>query len=138
VHSICFPFLVRSAKWLAFASLLSSLLSSVGCSRQRVSRFTDNGDDAGDTGDDLGGEIDASPFATNVNDPLNAMRDSDCDGLSDEEEFATYYADGLRSDPGNPDSDGDGIPDGVELGRTASVDAACHFVGDADPATRTL
>jgi hypothetical protein len=71
-------------------------------------------------------------------DPLNATRDTDCDGLSDAEELSTTYAQRRQTDPTNADTDGDGIPDGVEVGRTSSVDARCtSFVGDADPATRT-
>jgi hypothetical protein len=69
----------------------------------------------------------------------NAFRDTDCDGLSDAEEYATVYGSGLRTDPCNADSDGDGIPDGTELGRTSSIDPACAglMVPDADPKTRT-
>jgi hypothetical protein len=73
------------------------------------------------------------------NDPNNALKDTDCDGLSDAEEFSTVYPGGARTDPLNPDSDGDGIPDGVEAGRTSSVDPRCtNFVGDADPSTHTI
>jgi hypothetical protein len=71
-------------------------------------------------------------------DPRNPTRDSDCDGLSDAEELSTTYPGRRTTDPLNPDTDGDGIPDGVEVGRTASVDPNCtSFVGDADPTTRT-
>jgi hypothetical protein len=71
-------------------------------------------------------------------DPNNATKDSDCDGLSDQDEFSNIYAGGQRTNPGNPDSDGDGILDGVEAGRISSVSAACTaYVGDADPVSRT-
>jgi hypothetical protein len=40
---------------------------------------------------------------------LILFRDSDGDGLSDEEEIA------LGTDPFNPDTDGDGYPDGLEV-----------------------
>ncbi len=73
-----------------------------------------------------------------IHDPNNPKKDTDCDGLSDAEEFSRVYADGKSTDPDNPDSDGDGIPDGVELGRTTSVDPSCGFKGDADPTTTTL
>ena len=74
----------------------------------------------------------------NPNDPNNATKDSDCDGLSDAEEFGNVYAGGRTTDPANRDSDGDGILDGIELGRTSSVDSRCAgFVGDADSASRT-
>ncbi len=71
-------------------------------------------------------------------DPNNATRDTDCDGLSDEEEFGNVYAGGQRTDPANPDTDGDGILDGIEAGRLTSVSATCSgYPGDADPLSRT-
>ncbi|MFT3708505.1 MAG: adventurous gliding motility lipoprotein CglD [Archangium sp.] len=70
-------------------------------------------------------------------DPNNANKDSDCDGLSDQDEFSITYPGGQRTDPANPDTDGDGIPDGIEAGRMMSVVAACNYTGDADPASRT-
>jgi hypothetical protein len=70
-------------------------------------------------------------------DPLNAQKDTDCDGLSDAEEFANVYAAGLQTDPANPDTDGDGIPDGRELGRVGSVNPACAIGPDTDPSSRT-
>ncbi len=71
--------------------------------------------------------------------PDNKNIDSDCDGLSDFEEFSIIYAGGKKTDPMNPDSDGDGITDGVEAGRVSSVDPLCkrYFRGDADPSTIT-
>jgi hypothetical protein len=78
---------------------------------------------------------DAKP---NPFDPDNDKKDSDCDGLSDAEEFSTRYPGNKQTDPANPDSDGDGILDGVEVGKQASVDARCQsFQGDADPSTKT-
>jgi hypothetical protein len=93
-----------------------------------VGRDGGAGQDGGSTGD---GGIDP-------NNPNNPFTDSDCDGLSDAEELSTIYAGGRKTDPLNPDTDGDGIPDGVEVGRTQSPDPNCaNFVGDADPTTRT-
>ncbi|MFH1807980.1 MAG: adventurous gliding motility lipoprotein CglD [Pseudomonadota bacterium] len=72
------------------------------------------------------------------NRPDNALRDSDCDGLNDAEEYGAVYGGGGQTDPGNPDSDGDDILDGVEAGRTSSVDARCTmFRADLDPTTQT-
>jgi hypothetical protein len=73
------------------------------------------------------------PFGKN-----NDLTDSDCDGLSDAVEFAYVYAGGKKTDPSNPDTDGDGVPDGVELGIAKSLDPLCQaFVGDQDPSTKT-
>ena len=68
----------------------------------------------------------------------NATRDSDCDGLSDEDEYTATYAGGLRTDPAEWDSDGDGIGDGMEAGNTRDIDAECLRTWiDADPTTTT-
>src|SRR6185295_6775776 len=65
--------------------------------------------------------------------------DSDCDGLSDEEEFSTVYATGLKTSPSDADTDNDGLSDGMEMGRTSSVDPRCagRFNADQDPTTQT-
>jgi hypothetical protein len=89
-------------------------------------------DDGGQGGGTGGGGIVVDP-----NDPANALKDSDCDGLNDAEEFGNVYPGGKRTNPANADSDGDGISDGVEAGRVSSVDPSCTFIGDADPTTRT-
>ncbi|MEL7371350.1 MAG: hypothetical protein AAFN74_20685, partial [Myxococcota bacterium] len=81
-----------------------------------------------------GGANDAGP---SPEDPRNPRLDSDCDGLSDAFEFATVYPDGQQTDVANPDSDGDGILDGVEVGRTSRVVESCPLVADADPSTTT-
>ncbi|WP_373045122.1 adventurous gliding motility lipoprotein CglD [Vulgatibacter sp.] len=74
----------------------------------------------------------------NPSDPASETSDWDCDGLTDAEEFGTVYPQGGTTSPQNPDSDGDGILDGIEAGRTASVDDRCDgFAGDADPQTVT-
>jgi len=67
--------------------------------------------------------------------PSNSVLDTDCDGISDYDEINVTH-----TDPANPDTDGDGIPDGVELGRTQIIEPArCtgFFVADADPTTTT-
>lgn len=65
----------------------------------------------------------------------NALRDTDCDGLSDAEEYSASF----MTDPCNADTDGDGLRDGVEAGRIMSPSAACAgtFVPDADTSTKT-
>lgn len=81
---------------------------------------------------------DPGPVQTDPNNPNNAFIDSDCDGLSDAEEYAIVYGpDKLKTDPGLRDTDGDGIRDGVEVGRTSSVDPNCVFFPDEDPTTVT-
>jgi hypothetical protein len=97
-----------------------------------------SGAGGGEAGGDFGGgffDADGGP-AVDPNDRRNDQKDTDCDGLTDAEEFGNVYAGGGRTNPANPDSDGDGILDGVEVGRMQSV-AMCSFVGDADPLSRT-
>jgi hypothetical protein len=90
---------------------------------------TGGGGGAGGGGGGGGVVTGCDPNATN-----NAVRDTDCDGATDLEEYGT-----TMTDPCNADSDGDGVRDGVELGRTSSPAAACAgtFVADADTSTRT-
>jgi hypothetical protein len=95
---------------------------------------TGGGSAAGTSG---GGEADAGNLV-DPNDPNNDRKDSDCDGLSDAEEFGNIYVGGARTSPTNPDSDGDGLLDGVEVGKLSSVQASCSFMGDADPMSRTI
>ena len=96
-----------------------------------------------DTGS-IGGETDGATGQDHIvgvadpNGPDNQTTDSDCDGLSDEEEYGTVFPSGDRTDPNNPDSDGDGLLDGLELGRSESCDPRCDFfTGDADPNSQT-
>ncbi len=66
-------------------------------------------------------------------------KDTDCDALRDEDE--TSGALGCVTDPARADTDGDGLPDGVEAGAVApGPDAACTYAAaafDAHPASRT-
>ncbi|NOK16610.1 adventurous gliding motility lipoprotein CglD [Corallococcus carmarthensis] len=102
----------------------------------------DAGFDAGYV-EDAGVIIDPDPdpgeVTTDPYDPNNATKDSDCDGLTDQEEFSTVYTGGVKTNPGLRDTDGDGIRDGVEVGRTSSIstDPSCNFRADQDPTTRT-
>jgi len=73
-----------------------------------------------------GGAADDAGVIVDPLDPHNAFKDSDCDGLSDQTSSATSTRwQAHRS--GQPDSDGDGILDGVEAGRMTSVDPACNY-----------
>ncbi|MGI5863311.1 MAG: adventurous gliding motility lipoprotein CglD [Myxococcales bacterium] len=73
-----------------------------------------------------------------MSDPKNPIKDTDCDGLSDAEEFANTYHGGKKTSPTDPDTDGDGILDGVEVGRVAPIaGTGCTFEGDADPSSIT-
>ena len=83
------------------------------------------------------GSFDVDGGGVDPLDPNNATKDTDCDGLSDEDEFGVVYAGGGHTNPLNPDSDGDGILDGVEAGSLSSPVASCAFVGDADPTSTT-
>jgi hypothetical protein len=91
--------------------------------------------DAGGGGVDAGAK-DAGIERPDPSRPDNDRRDSDCDGLSDADEYGTVWASGGRTDPGDPDSDDDGLPDGLEAGRTISV-ACSTYIGDGDPGSKT-
>ncbi len=71
----------------------------------------------------------------------NARIDSDCDGLTDAEEWGNVYAGGARTDPNVWDTDGDGLRDGLEVGRTSTLNAdpECRrlFLPDLEPSSRT-
>jgi MYXO-CTERM domain-containing protein len=128
-------------------------------------------DAAADVGDAFGlepqarvdAELSPSPPATDEDALGGRARDTDDDGLSDEDEVAIGTnpgdndsdddgiedaEDGLEDTDGDgaldaldPDSDDDGIHDGTEAGRTQGVRgtalASGRFVADGDPRTRT-
>lgn len=98
------------------------------------------------SGDAVDGGPDSGPVLPTGCSPTradNAARDTDCDGISDADEYAIGYggADGgaaARTDPCNPDTDGDGVSDGVEVGRTLRLVATCTtFAADEDARTKT-
>ena len=75
--------------------------------------------------------------------PAVYLEDSDEDGILDVSEDANHngMVDSDETDPNNPDTDGDGIQDGTELGYTSAdiepgTDTA-FFQPDLDPATKT-
>ncbi len=134
--------------WIAASFLAAALASGCNCDPNTATVNGDGGSnadsgheqnpDGGDLTDGGPGDGGSTVVPTDPLDPENPNKDSDCDGLSDAEEFASTYAGGAKTDPGIADTDGDGLKDGVEVGRTTSVNTTCGFVGDADPATRTL
>jgi len=74
----------------------------------------------------VNGTCQATEFRTpNLNplDPESDTSDVDCDGIPD------WLENEIGTNPLNPDTDGDGIWDGVELGYTSSPDPKCtdHF-----------
>ncbi len=87
-----------------------------------------------EAGDASTADAAADPF-----DPDNDRKDSDCDGLSDEAEFSVVHPNGMRTSPDDPDSDDDGIPDGVESGLLEGVEGVdCPDLAlDVDPTTNT-
>jgi hypothetical protein len=78
-----------------------------------------------------------TPLPTDPNDPNNAAKDTDCDGLSDKTEFDSSY-DGKKTHPGLTDTDQDGLPDGLEVGvGTPVTGTACTVPADADASLQT-
>ncbi len=135
-------------RFLTCALLAASLLAGCSGGDDPVDPppIEDAGVDAGVEEPDAGPEDagilpdpdpDPGTVPTDIADGNNPTKDSDCDGLTDAEEFANQYAGGLKTNPGRRDTDGDGIRDGVELGRTTSVNTGCAFRPDADPDSRT-
>ena len=111
-----------------------------------------SGSGGGQTGSPDAGSLDAGPVEPPMTEdpfgappgpraPNNTKIDTDCDGLSDAEEWGNVYAGGLQTNPDKWDTDGDGLRDGVETGRTTTLntlpECAALFIADADPSTRT-
>lgn len=136
-------------RFITCALLAASLLAGCGGGDDPDPKPTaDAGTDAGtevpdsgppeeDAGIEPDPDPDPGPVPTEIGDSTNPTKDSDCDGLTDAEEFANQYPGGLQTDPGRRDTDGDGIRDGVELGRTTTLNTTCTFRADQDPDTRT-
>jgi hypothetical protein len=79
-----------------------------------------------------------TPLPTDPNDPNNATKDTDCDGLSDKFEFETAHEGGLKTNPGLSDTDQDGLPDGLELGVSTPVTGtSCTLPPDASELQKT-
>jgi hypothetical protein len=109
---------------ISAALLAMSLLVASACNDP-----TAGGPDPTDTG--------PTPLPTDPNDPSNATKDTDCDGLSDKTEFDAVY-EGKKTNPGLADTDQDGLPDGLEVGVTGPVSGtSCTISPDADTALQT-
>jgi hypothetical protein len=79
-----------------------------------------------------------TPLPTDPNDPNNATKDTDCDGLSDKVEFDTDRGGGQKTNPGLQDTDQDGLPDGLELGLDTVVSGtSCTLPKDASAVLKT-
>ncbi|KFE71460.1 adventurous gliding motility lipoprotein CglD [Hyalangium minutum] len=107
------------------ATLLAAVLAAVAC---------------GDSGKEPepGEPNKPTPLPTDPNDPNNATKDTDCDGLSDLVEFTTDRGGGKKTDPGLADTDGDGLPDGLELGIDTPVQGtSCVLPKDASAVLKT-
>lgn len=132
--------LIHAFAWLVLVSACNcgSPVAVIGDGGADGGDSSVGGGEAGGQGGGAGGGLGDSGIPVDPNNPLNDQLDSDCDGLTDAEEFGSVYAGGTRTSPSNPDTDGDGVLDGVEVGKLSSVAAACSFMGDADPGSRTI
>ncbi len=138
-NGLAFP---SRAVSVAALSLLLAALALAACGGGAGGGGNPDGGnpDGGTDGGTDGGPTEPPPRGTSPTNPQNALLDTDCDGLSDWEEYATVYPGGGTTDPAKADTDGDGIPDGVELGRTTVIEparCALFFRPDADPSTTT-
>jgi hypothetical protein len=107
---------------LLHAALLASVLVTVAACGD--SKTTDPGE--------------PTPLPTDPNDPNNATKDTDCDGLSDKVEFDTDRGGGKKTNPGLTDTDQDGLPDGLELGIDTPVSGTgCTLPKDASAVLKT-
>ncbi|MBN1209959.1 MAG: thrombospondin [Myxococcaceae bacterium] len=108
---------------LLYAALAASVLMTVAA--------------CGDSGTKLPDD-EPVPLPTDPNDPNNATKDTDCDGLSDKIEFDTDRGNGQKTHPGLADTDRDGLPDGLELGIDKPVTGtSCTLPQDASAALKT-
>jgi hypothetical protein len=90
-----------------------------------------------------GSSVEVVDRVTTAINPGIYQDDSDNDGILDVIEDANHngIVDSGETDPNNPDTDGDGIQDGTELGHTSEdiepgTDTA-FFQPDLDPSTKT-
>ena len=106
------------------ATLLASVLMAMACGDSKEPRPVDPNT--------------PTPLPTDPNDPNNATKDTDCDGLSDQAEFTTDHGGGKKTNPGLADTDGDGLPDGLELGfDTPVAGTSCNLPKDASAVLKT-
>ncbi len=137
---------MRMTRFKLLAAALAVMLAGCDCDSGRTSidggggsggNTAAGGGNGGNSGTGGGAGMGDGGKMPDPTDLDNDKKDSDCDGLNDAEEFGNTYPGGMRTDPANPDTDGDGILDGVEAGRASSVDPMCTYGGDQDLNTRT-
>ena len=143
---------------LIFCAVLAVALAACG-SKSTGGGATDGGTDGGPVGGTDGGTtgsisgpgvyggLPGQPAEARAVDPANpdnAVLDTDCDGISDADEFSATYDDGAgtskHTEAANPDTDGDGLPDGLESGRTQVIEPSrctSFFKPDLDSVTTT-
>ncbi|HEX8824139.1 MAG TPA: adventurous gliding motility lipoprotein CglD, partial [Archangium sp.] len=122
---------MNSRRPLSALLLAMSLMTAIACTDP-------NTNPGGNDGGGGTGEEQPTPLPTDPNDPSNASKDTDCDGLSDLVEYNTTYESGLKTNPGLADTDGDGLQDGLELGIIKPVTGtACTLPQDASEQLKT-
>lgn len=132
-----------ATKCTTFSDCQSGQVCTMGECRATIGTGSGPGNGGGSGGGTGNGGGSGGGNVTSGCDPAlgsaNLGRDTDCDGLSDAEEYGTDYGNGARTNPCNSDSDGDGVSDGVEMGRAMTVSTTCGatFVADSDPNSKS-
>src|SRR3954447_15510404 len=108
-------------RFLAAALLVAALVTGCGPDKSTPGPQSDGGTSLEDAGTTDAGTTDAGtppppppvepdggpvPPVPGSHSPDNATIDTDCDGLTDAEEWGNVYPGGLRTNPGVRDSDG--------------------------------
>jgi hypothetical protein len=114
---------MKIQRLLHSALLASALMTMVACGDSKPPDNPDSG---------------VPEIPTDPNDPANATKDTDCDGLSDKVEYDTDRGNGRHTKPGVADTDGDGLPDGLELGIDTPVPGtSCTLIKDESAILKT-
>lgn len=117
----------RTPAVVSILVVLAILVPNAGCTEGSTSRPRRPGDDAGTVpGDDAGTPIDRPDTGPRPDGGPPRARDSDDDGLPDDDEIAR------GTDPHNADTDGDGYSDGVEVLAGTDPRSAASFIPPTD------